>query len=96
MNFVLPFLLFMTRDAKRHLSTLMLVCPIVVAGHWLDFYNMVTPGVMKTEGVLGLLEIGTGLIFAAVYLLVVLGSLAKWPLIGKNHPMLQESLHHHI
>lgn len=96
LNFVLPFLLFMTRDAKRQLSTLQLVCPIVIVGHWFDFFNMVTPGVMKTEGTLGLLEIGTGLIFMAVYLLVVLSALAKWPLVGKNHPMLQESLHHHI
>jgi hypothetical protein len=96
LNFVLPFLLFMTRDAKRQISTLKLVCPIIIVGHWLDFYNMVTPGVMQNNGVLGLLEIGTGLIFAALFLLVVLSNLAKWPLFGKNDPMLNESLHHHI
>jgi hypothetical protein len=96
LNFALPFLLFMTRDAKRQISTLKLVCPIVIIGHWLDFYNMVTPGVMQNNGVLGLLEIGVGLIFAGLFLLVVLSNLAKWPLFGKNHPMLSESLHHHI
>jgi hypothetical protein len=96
MNFVLPFLLFMTRDAKRQISTLKLVTPIVIVGHWFDFFNMVTPAVMKENGGVGFLEIGTFLIFMAVYLLVVLGSLAKYPLIGRNHPMLQESLHHHI
>jgi hypothetical protein len=51
---------------------------------------------MKLDGGLGLLEIGTFLIFAAVYLFVVLGSLTKLPLVGKNDPMLQESLGHHI
>lgn len=96
LNFVLPFLLFMTRDAKRQIATLKLVTPIVIVGHWLDFFNMVTPGVMQHEGGLGFIEIGTGLIFLAVYLLVVLSSLSKMPLIGRNHPMLQESLHHHI
>lgn len=96
LNFVLPFLLFMTRDAKRHLSTLNLVCPIVIVGHWLDFFNMVTPGVLNFNGSIGFMEIGVALIFAAVYLLVVLSSLSKMPLIGKNHPMLEESLHHHI
>jgi hypothetical protein len=96
LNFVLPFLLLMTRDAKRHMAMLKVVCPIVIAGHWFDFYNMVTPGVMKHDGGLGLLEIGTALIFLAVYLWVVLNSLAKRPLFGKNDPMLQESLHHHI
>jgi hypothetical protein len=96
LNFVLPFLLFMTRDAKRQLSTLKLVCPIVIIGHWLDFFNMVTPGVMQLNGGIGLLEIGLGIAFLAAYLLVVLTTLTKVPLIGKNHPMLQESLHHHI
>jgi len=96
LNFVLPFLLFMTRDAKRQISTLKLVCPIVIVGQWLNFFNMVTPGVMQLNGGIGLLEIGLGLVFMAVFLIVVLTGLAKVPLIGKNHPMLQESLHHHI
>lgn len=95
-NFALPFLLFMTRDSKRQISTLKVICPIVVVGHWFDFYNMITPGVMKQYGGIGFIEIGTGLIFMAAFLLVVLTSLAKIPLVGKNHPMLQESLHHHI
>jgi hypothetical protein len=96
LNFVLPFLLLMTRDAKRQISMLKVVCPIVILGHWFDFYNMVTPGVMQLEGGIGFMEIGVALIFFAVYLFVVLGSLTKIPLIGKNHPMLEESLHHHI
>lgn len=96
LNFVLPFLLLMTRDSKRQVSMLKVVCPIVIIGHWFDFYNMITPGVMKEEGGVGLLEVGVAFIFLAVYFLVVLGGLTKMPLIGKNHPMLQESLHHHI
>jgi len=27
---------------------------------------------------------------------VMLTNLAKAPLVAKNHPMMQESLHHHI
>jgi hypothetical protein len=86
----------MTRDAKRQISFLKVVCPIVIIGHWFDFFNMVTPGVMQENGGIGFMEIGVAFIFLAVYLLVVLGSLAKFPLVGKNHPMLQESLNHHI
>ncbi len=96
LNFVLPFLLFMTRDSKRQLSMLKVVCPIVVVGHWFDFYNMVTPGVMQIEGGFGLLEIGMGCIFFAAFLYVTLTSLSKMPLVGRNHPLLEESLHHHI
>jgi hypothetical protein len=95
-NFVLPFLLLMTRDAKRQISMLKVVCPIIIIGHWFDFFNMVTPGVMQHNGGIGFLEIGTALIFLALFLLVVLSSLTKLPLFGKNDPMLQESIHHHI
>lgn len=96
LNFFLPFLLLMTRDAKRQMSMLRVVCPIIIVGHWFDFYNMITPGVMQQNGALGLIEIGIALVFMAGFLLVVLSSLAKIPLFGKNDPMLHESLHHHI
>lgn len=96
MNFVLPFLLLMTRDAKRQMSTLKLVCPIIIVGHWFDFFNMVTPGVVQHDGGVGFMEIGLALIFVSLFLLVVLSNLTKLPLFGKNDPMLQESLNHHI
>lgn len=96
LNFVLPFLLFMTRDSKRQISMLKVVCPIVIVGHWFDFYNMVTPGVMKNEGGVGFLEIGLALMFAAAFLYVVLNALSKLQLVAKNHPFMQESLNHHI
>ena len=96
LNFVLPFLLLMTRDAKRQVSMLKVVCPIVIIGHWFDFYNMITPGAMKLEGGVGLLEIGLALIFAGAFLFVVLNALSKLQLVAKNHPFMQESLNHHI
>ncbi len=96
LNFVLPFLLLMTRDAKRHMSMLQVVCPIVIAGHWFDFYNMITPGVMKGEGGIGFLEIGLGLVFMATFLFVVLNALSKVQLVAKHHPFMEESLNHHI
>jgi len=96
MNFVLPFLLFMTRDAKRHISMLKLVCPIVIVGHWLDFYNVITPGVMQHNGGLGFVEIGLGLVFTSVFLYVVLNALSKLQLVAKHHPFMEESLNHHI
>lgn len=96
LNFFLPFLLLMTRDAKRHASFLMVVCPIIIIGHWFDFYLMITPGVMKTEGGFGFLEIGMAMVFFAAFIYVMLNSLSKVPLYAKNHPMLEESLHHDI
>jgi hypothetical protein len=96
LNFFLPFLLLMTRDAKRHMSFLKVITPIIIVGHWFDFYLMVTPGIMQTAGGFNFLEIGLAIIYASAFVYVMLHSLAKAPLFAKNHPMLEESLHHHI
>jgi hypothetical protein len=95
-NFFFPFLALMTRDSKRFMGTLKNVTVVVMLGHWIDFYLMITPGVMKYDGGLGFIEIGSTLIFLAAFVWVFKSSLAKYPLIAKNHPTLQESLHHHI
>ncbi len=96
LNFFFPFLVLMTRDSKRHAIFLQIVCCIILFGHWLDFYLMITPGTLKQSGGFGFLEIGLILVFAALFARVVLSNLAKVPLIAKNHPMLQESVHHDI
>ena len=51
---------------------------------------------MKFEGGFGFLEIGLILVFFGSFMFVVLRQIAKAPLYAKNHPMLEESLHHHI
>lgn len=96
LNFLFPFLLLMTRDAKRHAIFLKMVCIIVLIGHWFDFYLMITPGTLADNGGFGFLEIGMALVYGAAFIFVMLGSLAKAPLVAKNHPMLEESIHHHI
>lgn len=95
-NFIFPFLALMTRGSKRQPQMLTLVAVVILIGHWLDFFLMITPGVMKGEGTVGVMEIGTLLIFLGSFLYVVLSKLGSRNLIPKNHPMLQESLHHDI
>lgn len=95
-NFVFPFLFLMTRDSKRKLQTMKVAAVIVIAGHWLDFWLMITPGVMKYDGGFGFMEIGTAFIYLGAFLWITLSNLSKHLLIAKNHPTLEESLHHHI
>ncbi|TXE12475.1 quinol:cytochrome C oxidoreductase [Algoriphagus aquimarinus] len=96
LNFVLPFLLLMTRDSKRHGVFLKLVCALIIAGHWVDFFLMVQPGTLGHNGGVGFMEVGMFLIYGAAFTFVVLSGLAKGNLVPKNHPMLEESYHHHI
>ena len=96
LNFFFPFLFLMTRASKRFTRFLKVACPIVLFGHFIDFYLMVTPGVLKENGGFGFLEIGMLLLFLSAFLFVILKGLTKLPLVAKNHPMLDESLHHDI
>jgi hypothetical protein len=96
LNFVLPFLVLMTRDSKRHGVFLKVVCSLIILGHWFDFFLMVQPGTLGHNGGFGLMEIGMLLIFGSAFAFVVFKSLAGKNLVAKNHPMLEESYHHHI
>jgi len=95
-NFFFPFLVLMTRDSKRHNMTIKIACVAIIIGHWLDFFLMITPGTLKENGGLGFMEIGISLLYLSGFLFVVLSKLSKAGLIAKNHPMMKESLHHHI
>ncbi|MCS4435087.1 quinol:cytochrome C oxidoreductase [Aquiflexum gelatinilyticum] len=96
LNFFLPFLVLMTRDAKRHGIFLKLICSLIIIGHWFDFFLMVQPGTLGHNGGFGLMEVGMLLVFGSLVTYVVLNNLSKRNLIAKNHPMLEESYHHHI
>ncbi|REK03466.1 MAG: quinol:cytochrome C oxidoreductase [Bacteroidetes bacterium] len=95
-NFIAPFLVLMTRDAKRQSAILWVAGIIILAGHWLDVYLMVTPGVLGKDWQLGFIEVGTMVGFLGLFLRTTFVELSKAPIVPQNHPMLQESLHHHI
>jgi hypothetical protein len=96
LNFFLPFLVLMTRDAKRHGVFLKVICSLIILGHWFDFFLMMQPGTLGHNGGFGLMELGMFLLYGSVVALVVFRGLAQKNLVAKNHPMLEESYHHHI
>jgi len=95
-NFAFPMLLLMSRDAKRHAGILTTVGLIILAGHWLDVYIMVSAGSLGANAKLGFLEVGMALLLAGSFIFVILNNLTKAPLTPVNHPFLDESIHHEI
>lgn len=95
-NFAFPMLLLMSRDAKRHAGILLFVGLIIVIGHWLDVYIMVSGGSMVDTASIGFIEIGMAAAFLGLFIRVVLTNLTKAPLTPINHPFLDESIHHEI
>ncbi|MFD2285738.1 quinol:cytochrome C oxidoreductase [Pedobacter petrophilus] len=97
MNFLAPVLLLMDRDNKRTDVKLLFVSIVVLLGHWVDYYQMIMPGAVEEgHNGFGVIEIGTAIGFVGLFTFTVLTSLSKKPLIAKNHPLLQESLHHQL
>lgn len=89
-------LILMSRDAKRNFGILTFVGLIILAGHWLDVYIMVSAGSLGPNAKIGFIEIGMALMVLGGFVYVVLRNLTKAPLTPVNHPFLDESIHHEI
>ncbi len=94
-NIIEPIILLMSRDAKRDNGRLIFVCCVILVGHWINSYLLVTPGSLSKNGHIGFVEIGMGLGFAGLFIYLVLNSLTKQPLETSNHPFLDESKNLH-
>jgi len=94
-NFLAPFLIFMTRSSKRNYSTITIMSLIIIFGHWLDFYQMVFGSVAPEHVEMNLFDFGIALGFVGIIMLVTGRVLSKYPLESKNHPFMKESIIHH-
>jgi hypothetical protein len=94
-NFVAPILILMKRSAKRNYTLVTFMAVLIIFGHWLDFYQMVMPGISKDHVTLGWLDFGILAFFAGMTIFLVAKNLSKAPLVPKYHPFLKESIIHH-
>ena len=97
-NWLIPFFALMTRNSKRSPFILKRVCILLLVGHWLDIYVMVTPNVFKHAGLsasIGLVEIGAALGYAGLFVLVFGKTLSKNLLYPKKDPCFEEGVHLH-
>ncbi|OLY91049.1 quinol:cytochrome c oxidoreductase quinone-binding subunit 2 [Cnuella takakiae] len=94
-NFLAPLLILMKRGAKRNYGTITIMAVLIIFGHWLDFYQMVFPSISGDHVPFMLVDMGIGIGFVGIIMYVTARSLAKHPLVAKNHPFLKESIIHH-
>jgi hypothetical protein len=91
-NFIMPILILMTRRSKRNYFTVTFMALIIIFGHWLDFYQMITPGPLGAHWQINWYEIGIFLGFAGVMITAVSRTLAKASLIPHNNILLKETV----
>ena len=94
-NFVVPTIMLMSRDAKRNTNLLITASITILIGHWINSYLLFAPGTLHDHGHLGFTELGMGLGFLGLFLFVVFRSLTTRSLEIKHHPFLEESKHLH-
>jgi len=96
-----PLLILMKRGAKRNYTVVTIMAVVIIFGHWLDFYQMVTPGPLKKLGALSndplhfIYSLGIGAGFLGLVMFLTARYLTKASLLPKNHPLVKESIIHH-
>jgi hypothetical protein len=95
-NFILPMVILMSRDAKRNPRFLITIGTIIFIGHFIDTYMLITPGVLFEHWHFGLFEIGLFLGFTGLFINRILNTLTKAPMMVQKSPYLEETLHHSI
>ncbi|MBK6347853.1 MAG: hypothetical protein IPF68_18320 [Bacteroidales bacterium] len=94
-NWFLPFTLMLSQVTNKNIHVVKYLAIVLIAGQYIDLYEQIFPTILHAP-VFGLIEVGFFAGFAGLFLLVVGKALASADLIPKNHPYLEESLHHHL
>ncbi|AWG23533.1 quinol:cytochrome C oxidoreductase [Flavobacterium faecale] len=95
MNFVFPLLILLNTDFKRLSWVIVMAGTVILAGHYVDFFNMIMPGTVGDRWFIGVPEISSVLFFLGLFIFAVFTALTKTPLLPKRNPFIEESKHFH-
>ena len=84
LSWVLPFVLLLSRDAKRSEKTLMAAAILVLTGRWLDIHLLVAPAVYAAYPAITVLDVALFVAFGAAFLFTIDRALAKAHAIHKD------------
>jgi hypothetical protein len=90
MNFLFPLLILINTDFKRITWILVMAGVVILAGHYIDFFNMIMPGTVGDRWFIGISEIASVLFFLGLFIFVVFTALTKNPLLPKRNPFIEE------
>lgn len=95
MNFLFPVLLLMNSDYKRINWFVIMAGIVILAGHYMDIFNMIMPSTVGDQWHIGIPEIGAVLFFAGLFIFWIFRALASAPLQPTRNPFIEESKHFH-
>ena len=95
MNFVFPILILMNSNYKRLPWFVVSAGIIILIGHYIDIFQLISPATVGDVWTIGVPEIGSFLFFLGVFLSVVLNALTKVSLEANGNPFMEESERYH-
>ena len=96
LNFILPILILMNSDYKRLPWFIIMAGILVLIGHYIDIYVLITPGsVGSSWSFISPEVIGSALFFLGLFIYIVFTALTKAPLKAKGNPFIKESEQFH-
>jgi hypothetical protein len=95
-NFFFPFIVLMTRDAKRKAESLRFAGGVMLGGRFLDLFLLLVPGALGSEGGFSVMLMGAGMVclVGALFLQRFYAGINGVKLEPRNHPYFEESVHH--
>ncbi|RIA10848.1 quinol:cytochrome c oxidoreductase quinone-binding subunit 2 [Flavobacteriaceae bacterium MAR_2010_72] len=95
MNFVFPLLVLMNSDYKRIPWFVVMAGIVILAGHYIDVFNMIMPATVGDRWFIGIPELSSICLFAGLFIFITFTALTKAPLLAKGNPFIKESEHFH-
>lgn len=95
LNWFIPFIGLLPQKLDRSINFVFFITVVLLFGLFTDIFEQVMPLITTTPKI-GIIEIGIFAGLAGLFIFVIIKALVKAPLIPKNHPYLDESIHHHI
>lgn len=95
LNWAVPFFILLPIKTSKSKLVITIVILFLIVGQYIEYYLHIMPVVVGAVK-LGIIEIGSFIGFAGLFIYVVVSNLGKRKLIAKNHPYLSESLDHHF
>jgi Ni/Fe-hydrogenase subunit HybB-like protein len=93
LNWAIPFLVLLSRSAKRNPRVLGTVAALVLAGRWVDLFLMIFPSQVAEASMPGALDVGLLLGAAGLFGLAFFRGLSKASLVPIHEPIRIEERH---
>ena len=95
LNFVFPIFILMDSDFKRIPWFVVTTGIIILIGHYIDIFQLVSPATVGDSWSIGIPELGSLAFFIGLFIFVIFTAMGKVSLFAKGNPFMKESELYH-